>query len=56
MIYQSETLQVKEVRSGIAELCFSSPQSVNKLDLATLESLDKASMRLLHGAILRDLS
>ncbi|USD60489.1 fatty acid oxidation complex subunit alpha FadB [Vibrio sp. SCSIO 43140] len=42
MIYQSETLQVKEVRSGIAELCFSSPQSVNKLDLATLESLDKA--------------
>ncbi|MGR5298160.1 fatty acid oxidation complex subunit alpha FadB [Vibrio mediterranei] len=42
MIYQSETLQVKEVHNGIAELCFSSPQSVNKLDLATLEALDKA--------------
>ncbi|MCW8349069.1 fatty acid oxidation complex subunit alpha FadB [Vibrio sp. ZSDZ65] len=42
MIYQSDTLQVKEVRNGIAELCFSASNSVNKLDLATLESLDKA--------------
>ncbi|MFA0085005.1 fatty acid oxidation complex subunit alpha FadB [Vibrio sp. 10N.261.51.F12] len=42
MIYQSDTLQVKEVRDGIAELCFSAKDSVNKLDLSTLESLDKA--------------
>ncbi|GAK87222.1 enoyl-CoA hydratase [Vibrio ponticus] len=42
MIYQANTLHVKEVHDGIAELCFSSPNSVNKLDLATLESLDAA--------------
>lgn len=42
MIYQAETLQVKEIQEGIAELSFCSPKSVNKLDLATLESLDKA--------------
>lgn len=42
MIYQANTLQVKEVQGGIAELTFCSPKSVNKLDLATLESLDKA--------------
>lgn len=42
MIYQAETLQVKEIQDGIAELTFCSPKSVNKLDLATLESLDKA--------------
>ncbi|EJL6399090.1 fatty acid oxidation complex subunit alpha FadB [Vibrio navarrensis] len=42
MIYQAETLQVKELHDGIAELTFCSPNSVNKLDLATLESLDKA--------------
>ncbi|HHX8491346.1 fatty acid oxidation complex subunit alpha FadB [Vibrio diabolicus] len=42
MIYQAETLQVKEIQNGIAELTFCSPKSVNKLDLATLESLDKA--------------
>ncbi|WP_114787700.1 fatty acid oxidation complex subunit alpha FadB [Vibrio tetraodonis] len=42
MIYQAETLQVKELQDGIAELSFCSPNSVNKLDLATLESIDKA--------------
>lgn len=42
MIYQAETLQVKEIQDGIAELSFCSPKSVNKLDIATLESLDKA--------------
>ena len=42
MIYQANTLQVKELQDGIAELRFCSPNSVNKLDLATLESLDKA--------------
>ncbi|WP_456296488.1 fatty acid oxidation complex subunit alpha FadB [Vibrio sp. AK197] len=42
MIYQAETLHVKEAQNGIAELCFCAPQSVNKLDLATLQSLDAA--------------
>lgn len=42
MIYQADTLQVKEIQDGIAELSFCSPKSVNKLDLATLEFLDKA--------------
>ncbi|EIZ0689879.1 fatty acid oxidation complex subunit alpha FadB [Vibrio parahaemolyticus] len=42
MIYQADTLQVKEIQDGIAELSFCSPKSVNKLDLATLESLDEA--------------
>lgn len=42
MIYQSDAIVVKEVQPGVAELCFDSPGSVNKLDLATLESLDKA--------------
>lgn len=42
MIYQAKTLQVKQLANGIAELSFSAPASVNKLDLHTLESLDKA--------------
>ncbi|CAH0524304.1 fatty acid oxidation complex subunit alpha FadB [Vibrio hippocampi] len=42
MIYQSETLQVQEVRPNIAELCFNAPLSVNKLDLKTLEALNQA--------------
>ncbi|WP_413285491.1 fatty acid oxidation complex subunit alpha FadB [Vibrio sp. MA40-2] len=42
MIYQADTLQVKERNDGIAELNFCAQASVNKLDLATLESLDQA--------------
>lgn len=42
MIYQANTLQVTELKEGIAELRFCAPSSVNKLDLATLESLDQA--------------
>ncbi len=42
MIYQAETLQVKELENGIAEISFCSPQSVNKLDLNTLNSLNQA--------------
>lgn len=42
MIYQANTLQVTELEDGIAELTFCAPASVNKLDLATLESLDQA--------------
>ncbi|MGC9403235.1 fatty acid oxidation complex subunit alpha FadB [Vibrio genomosp. F10 str. 9ZC157] len=42
MIYQANTLKVKKHENGIAELSFCAPKSVNKLDLSTLESLDKA--------------
>lgn len=48
MIYQANTLQVKELQDGIAELTFYAPQSVNKLDLATLQSLDEA-LDVLHA-------
>lgn len=46
MIYQANTLQVKELESGIAELSFCAPASVNKLDLATLDALDNALNQL----------
>ncbi len=46
MIYQANTLQVKELQDGIAELSFCAPNSVNKLDLATLEALDQALDKL----------
>ncbi|WP_261903370.1 fatty acid oxidation complex subunit alpha FadB [Vibrio fortis] len=55
MIYQANTLQVKELQDGIAELSFCAPASVNKLDLATLESLDKALDALNNHAGLRGL-
>jgi 3-hydroxyacyl-CoA dehydrogenase/enoyl-CoA hydratase/3-hydroxybutyryl-CoA epimerase/enoyl-CoA isomerase len=55
MIYQAETLQVKELQNGIAELCFCAPGSVNKLDLATLESLDKALDALAQWSDLKGL-
>ena len=42
MIYQANTLKVKALQDGIAELSFCSPESVNKLDLQTLEALDQA--------------
>lgn len=42
MIYQADTLQVTEIETGIAELRFCAPDSVNKLDLATLGTLAKA--------------
>ena len=42
MIYQANTLQVKELENGIAELSFCAPAAVNKLDLATLNSLNQA--------------
>ncbi|WP_261816363.1 fatty acid oxidation complex subunit alpha FadB [Vibrio gallicus] len=57
MIYQAETLKVTLLEHNIAEVCFCSPQSVNKLDLVTLEALDRASIALqsvpnLKGVIL----
>lgn len=42
MIYQANTLWAKELEHGIVELRFCALQAVNKLDLATLESLDQA--------------
>ena len=42
MIYQGETLSVRYLEHGIAELRFDAPGSVNKLDRATLLSLSEA--------------
>jgi len=58
MIYQANTLQVKALKNGIAELSFCAPASVNTLNLATLESLDQAldaikSQPAINGLILR---
>ncbi|WED21863.1 fatty acid oxidation complex subunit alpha FadB [Vibrio sp. JC009] len=50
MIYKADTLQVKQLSNGLAELCFCAPASVNKLDLATLDSLDKALDAILANA------
>lgn len=57
MIYQANTLWAKELEHGIVELRFCAPQAVNKLDLATLESLDQAldkiiSLETARGLIL----
>ena len=46
MIYQSSTLFLQERTKNIVELCFASSGSVNKLDLETLEHLDKALDKL----------
>ncbi len=42
MIYQAKTLQVKQMDIGLAVVCLCGDNSVKKLDLHTLESLDKA--------------
>ncbi|SKA63641.1 fatty acid oxidation complex subunit alpha FadB [Enterovibrio nigricans] len=42
MIYQGDTLSVRYLDDGIAELKLDAPGSVNKFDLATLESLNEA--------------
>lgn len=42
MLYQSETLSVYWLDNGLAELCFDSPGSVNKLDTTTLTCLSEA--------------
>ena len=46
MIYQANTLSIKELDNGVAELSFCSSGSVNKLDIATLEALDNALSEL----------
>ncbi|MCC4264427.1 fatty acid oxidation complex subunit alpha FadB [Oceanimonas baumannii] len=42
MIYQGEALSITLMDNSIAELCFDAPGSVNKLDSATLLSLETA--------------
>ncbi|MBR9858976.1 MAG: fatty acid oxidation complex subunit alpha FadB, partial [Gammaproteobacteria bacterium] len=57
MIYQGEALSVQILQDGIAELSFDGKGSVNKLDRATLLSLEQAVTALeqtpdLHGLML----
>lgn len=58
MLYQSETIYVQWLKTGIAELVFNSPGPINKLDTHTVASLDEAVAVLeqqsgLLGVILR---
>ncbi|CDG22705.1 Fatty acid oxidation complex subunit alpha [Includes: Enoyl-CoA hydratase/Delta(3)-cis-Delta(2)-trans-enoyl-CoA isomerase/3-hydroxybutyryl-CoA epimerase; 3-hydroxyacyl-CoA dehydrogenase] [Xenorhabdus poinarii G6] len=58
MLYLSETIQVKWLKDGIAELIFNAPAAINKLDTKTVASLDKAISILeqqpeLKGLLLR---
>lgn len=58
MLYQSETLYVRWLEEGIAELVFASPGSVNTLDTKTVASLGHALAVLeqlegLQGLLLR---
>lgn len=55
MIYQGDTLTVSYLEDGIAELNFNAPGSVNKLDLATLESLNAALNALYKESDLKGL-
>ncbi|WP_237388175.1 fatty acid oxidation complex subunit alpha FadB [Xenorhabdus sp. Sc-CR9] len=58
MLYLSDTIQVKWLKDGIAELIFNAPAAINKLDTKTVTSLDKAVATLeqqteLKGLLLR---
>lgn len=58
MLYQGETLYLSDLEDGIAELVFSAPGSVNKLDTATVASLGEAigvleKLAGLQGVLLR---
>ncbi|MDX7988528.1 fatty acid oxidation complex subunit alpha FadB [Xenorhabdus sp. 12] len=58
MLYLSDTIQVKWLKDGIAELIFNAPAAINKLDTKTVVSLDKAVATLeqqteLKGLLLR---
>lgn len=55
MIYQSDTLCVQLLNDGIAELCFASQSSINKLDSATLQSLEQAIATLEQNRDLKGL-
>ncbi|CDL81655.1 fatty acid oxidation complex subunit alpha FadB [Xenorhabdus szentirmaii] len=58
MLYLSNTIQLKWLKDGIAELIFNAPASINKLDTKTVASLDEAVSALeqqteLKGLLLR---
>ncbi|MEI9535126.1 fatty acid oxidation complex subunit alpha FadB [Moellerella wisconsensis] len=58
MLYQSDTIEVRWVKTGIAELIFNALGPINKLDTQTVASLDEAVAILeqqteLQGLILR---
>lgn len=58
MLYQSETIYIQWLKTGIAELVFNSPGPINKLDTHTVASLDEAVTVLeqlsdLQGVIFR---
>lgn len=58
MLYQSETIYIRWLKNGIAELVFNSPGPINKLDTHTVASLDEAVSVLeqqsdLQGVIFR---
>lgn len=56
MIYQGEKLSVKELDSGLAELCFDAQSdSVNKFDSATIAELDAAITAIEASADLKGL-
>ncbi|MDX8000798.1 fatty acid oxidation complex subunit alpha FadB [Xenorhabdus sp. Reich] len=58
MLYLSDTIQVKWLKNGIAELIFNAPAAINKLDTKTVASLNEAVSVLeqqseLKGLLLR---
>lgn len=42
MLYQSNTIQVDWIKPGIAKLIFNSPNTINKFDIETINSLNQA--------------
>lgn len=55
MIYQGETLTVRYLDDGIAELCLNATGAVNKFDTKTLESFNEAINALYHESELQGL-
>ena len=55
MIYQGETLSVRYLEDGIAELNLNAPGAINKFDLKTLESFNEALNALYHQSDLKGL-
>lgn len=55
MLYQSNTIQVDWIKPGIAKLVFNSPNTINKFDLETVDSLNKAIDSLENKKILSQL-
>ena len=55
MIYQGETLSVRYLEDGIAELNLNAPGSINKFDLKTLECFNEALNALYQQTDLKGL-